>query len=120
MTHQPPLAALAVEQVSHRYDQRLALDGLNLEVQAGEIFALLGPNGSGKTTLFRLISTIRATSERRHSRVRPSGERQLAEVRSSIGIVFQSPSLDRKLTVLETFNAKPHCMVCKAQRFAIG
>ena len=44
--------------LSHRYDDRLALDGLNLEVGRGEAFAFLGPNGAGKTTTIRILATL--------------------------------------------------------------
>jgi ABC-2 type transport system ATP-binding protein len=90
-----------VQDVVFHYGQRQALAGVSLQVARGEIFALLGPNGSGKTTLFRLLSTI-APVQQGHVRVAgcdcgsdPWG------VRKRIGIVFQSPSLDPRLTVGE-------------------
>src|SRR5512140_2394903 len=51
-------AVVRVENVSHRYGERTALDGVSFEVRPAEIFGLLGPNGSGKTTLFRILSTL--------------------------------------------------------------
>lgn len=90
-----------VRDVHHRYGGHVALSGVNLSVGAGEIVAILGPNGSGKTTLFRLLCTLMPLQ---------SGEIQIAgfdvraepmAVRNQIGIVFQSPSLDKKLTVDE-------------------
>ena len=44
--------------LTHRYDQRLALDGLDLQVEAGEAFAFIGPNGAGKTTTIRILATL--------------------------------------------------------------
>ena len=93
--------ALDVQHLSHHYGALQALDDLNLEVTGGNIFALLGPNGSGKSTLFRLISTIARIQSGDIRVFGNSPKTDLAAVRSSIGIVFQSPSLDRKLTVLE-------------------
>jgi ABC-2 type transport system ATP-binding protein len=96
-----PPAAVQIEHVSHRYGERLALDDLSLEVRPGEIFALLGPNGSGKTTLFRLLSTLIPLQA---GRVRVLGHdlaTEQYEARSALGVVFQAPSLDRKLTVGE-------------------
>ncbi len=106
MTSTDTLAALSVAQVSHRYGKHQALDALSLEVAAGEIFALLGPNGSGKTTLFRLISTLARVQSGDLQVFGNSPKNNLSAVRNSIGIVFQSPSLDRKLTVAENIRCQ--------------
>ncbi len=94
-------SALSVKNVSHHYKEVVALNGLSLDVPAGQIFGVLGPNGSGKSTLFRLVSTL--TRVQRGS-VEVFGwctQANTSEVRQHLGVVFQSPSLDRKLTVLE-------------------
>lgn len=93
--------ALAVDAVSHRYGDRLALDGVSFDVAPGEIFALLGPNGGGKTTLFRIAATVMRPTE---GTVRVLGDdvvAQPARVRRHLGVVFQSPALDPVLTVRE-------------------
>ena len=100
------LIALDVQHVSYRYGDHQALDDLSLEVAGGDIFALLGPNGSGKSTLFRLISTIARIQSGDIRVFGNSPKKDLDAVRSSIGIVFQSPSLDRKLTVLENIRCQ--------------
>ena len=100
------IAALSVEQVSHSYGKHQALDSLSLEVAAGEIFAMLGPNGSGKTTLFRLICTLARIQSGDIHVFGNSAKNNLSAVRNSIGIVFQSPSLDRKLTVAENIRCQ--------------
>ncbi len=100
------MAAVDVEAVSHRYGTHEALRGLTLRVEQGEVFALLGPNGSGKTTLFRLLSTLARLQSGRISLFGHSVASETALVRSSLGIVFQSPSLDRKLTVLENIRCQ--------------
>ncbi|MCK6460256.1 MAG: ATP-binding cassette domain-containing protein [Planctomycetes bacterium] len=85
----------------HAYGDRRALDGVTFEVRPREIFGLLGPNGGGKTTLFRILSTLLKPSG---GRARVLGHDTVAEaaaVRRGIGVVFQSPSLDRKLTAFE-------------------
>src|SRR5262245_64103761 len=48
--------AIVARGVSKRYGATLALDALDLEIERGEVFGLLGPNGSGKTTFIRLIA----------------------------------------------------------------
>ena len=92
---------VAVEGLSRTYGERLALDRVSFDVPAGELFALLGPNGGGKTTLFKLLSTLLPPSAGtfRVDGLSPDGS--LRELRRRLGVVFQTPSLDRKLTVLE-------------------
>src|ERR1017187_5438519 len=99
---------LVVDAVIHRYGQRTALNKVSFEVGQGEIFGLLGPNGGGKTTLFRILSTLVARVD---GPVRLSGidvVREQSEIRRRIGVVFQAPSLDRKLTVLENLRHQGH------------
>jgi ABC-2 type transport system ATP-binding protein len=98
--------------VHHSYDGHVALAGVDLDVRAGEILALLGPNGSGKTTLFRLLCTLLPIQRGGISiGGYDSGTNPLA-VRGQIGIVFQSPSLDSKLTVDEN-------IACQAALYGI-
>jgi ABC-2 type transport system ATP-binding protein len=99
-----PLAALSgtprlrVTGLTRRFGARVALDGLSFEVAPGEVFGLLGPNGAGKTTAFRLLSGVlppdAGTLEidgRAVSAASPA-------YRARLGVVFQDPSLDLKLT----------------------
>lgn len=101
-------AAISVSRLVHRYGERLALAGLDLEVQRGEIFALLGPNGGGKTTLFRLLSTLIPVQEGRIEVLGYDAARQTRELRERIGVVFQAPSLDKKLSVEENLRHQGH------------
>jgi ABC-2 type transport system ATP-binding protein len=101
-------AALETSRLVHRYGDRTALAGLDLRVEPGEIFALLGPNGGGKTTLFRLLSTLIPIQEGRASVLGFDVANQTAEVRLRIGVVFQAPSLDKKLTVAENLHHQGH------------
>jgi len=92
---------IVCSQVRHRYGDRQALQGIDLQIFAGEIFALLGPNGSGKTTLFRLISTLVPVQQGTIEVAGINVAKDPLGVRQRIGIVFQAPSLDKKLTVDE-------------------
>ncbi len=103
-TSSPAQAAAAIAGLSHRYGSRLALAGLDLTIGRGEVFAVLGPNGGGKTTLFRLLSTLIAVQQGSVTVAGCDLVRQPAEVRRRIGVVFQAPSLDRKLTVAENID----------------
>ena len=98
----PPL--VSIEGLSRTYGDRLALDRVSFDVAPGELFALLGPNGGGKTTLFKLLATLIPPSEGtfRVDGLAPDGS--LRELRRRLGVVFQSPSLDRKLTVRENLH----------------
>lgn len=97
---------VSVEDVSHSYGERQALDGISFQVPEGCIFGLLGPNGSGKSTLFRILSTLAAPGSGRVMVNGHDARRDPAAVRRSIGVVFQSQSLDRKLTVAENLRAQ--------------
>jgi ABC-2 type transport system ATP-binding protein len=95
-----------VEELRYLYGDREALAGVSFSVTRGETFALLGPNGGGKTTLFKILSTLLSASS---GSVRVLGydlPSAAPAVRARLGVVFQQPSLDRKLTVLE--NLKHH------------
>jgi ABC-2 type transport system ATP-binding protein len=74
---------------------------VSFEVQRKEIFALLGPNGGGKTTLFKILSTALTPTSGTAAIFGFDIQKQADEVRRRIGVVFQNPSLDKKLTVLE-------------------
>ena len=92
---------VAVEGLSRTYGERLALDRVSFDVFEGELFALLGPNGGGKTTLFKVLATLLPPSSGSFRVDGLAPDRSLRELRRRLGVVFQSPSLDRKLTVLE-------------------
>jgi ABC-2 type transport system ATP-binding protein len=93
---------IVVDQLTHRYGERVALGAVSFTVARGELFGLLGPNGGGKTTLFRILSTLVPAREGRVTMDgRPIDRRR-------IGVVFQSPSLDKKLTVAENLRHHGH------------
>ncbi|WP_419192717.1 ATP-binding cassette domain-containing protein [Kolteria novifilia] len=94
-------AAVLVQGLCHRYDERLALDHLDLDVRRGESFALLGPNGGGKTTLFRILTTYFPVQQGRVRVLAYDLPNDRDRLRHEIGVVFQHPSLDGKLTVEE-------------------
>ena len=100
--------AIEVAQLSFRYGERTALDGVSFTVEPGAIFGLLGPNGGGKTTLFRILSTLLlpASGAARIFGLDVAEEPQA--VRRRIGVVFQAASLDKKLTALENLIHQGH------------
>jgi len=100
--------AVDVEEVSYAYAQHRALKGVSFSVGSGEIFGLLGPNGGGKTTLFRILSTLAAPSSGVARIFGNDTTRDTAAVRRHLGVVFQRPSLDAKLTVAENLRHHGH------------
>lgn len=101
-------AAIEISGLRHCYGERVALRGIDLEVGRGEMFALLGPNGGGKTTLFKILATLMRPDE---GTVRVLGidlRHDAQRVRSRLGVVFQNPGLDPKLTVDENLTHHGH------------
>ncbi len=95
-------SALRVHHLRKAYKDVLAVDGLNLEVQAGECFGLLGPNGAGKTTTVEICEGL---TEPDSGDVEVLGQRwssNAAQLRQRLGIQLQDTQLSEKLTVFET------------------
>jgi ABC-2 type transport system ATP-binding protein len=99
--HSPSTSALEAEGLGFSYGERKALVDVSFAIARGEVFGFLGPHGGGKTTLFKLLSTLVPIQS---GRARVLG-RDLAgdtvAIRRKMGVVFQHPSVDGKLTVLE-------------------
>ncbi len=92
---------ITAENLKHSYKDRVVLQGVSFFVSQNEIFGLLGPNGSGKTTLFRILATAFSPNEGHFKLAGLEIPGKEPAVREKIGVVFQSPSLDGKLTVQE-------------------
>lgn len=101
-------SVIQIGQLSHTYGRRQALVDVTLSIAAGEIFGLLGPNGSGKTTLFRILATLLDPQQGHVSILGMDLPAERAQVRSRIGVVFQSPSLDKQLTAAENLRYHGH------------
>ncbi len=101
-------SAVVVRDVAFRYGEREALSGVGFSVERGEIFALLGPNGGGKTTLFRLLATLLSLQSGEVRLLGCDVASQSQAVRRRIGVTFQSPSVDGKLTVAENLRHQAH------------
>jgi len=86
----------------------VALKGINLIALQGETFGFLGPNGSGKTTLFKILSTLVAPHYGSAEIFGNDLRTRADEARKLIGVVFQHPSLDKKLTVEENMTHHGH------------
>lgn len=93
------------------YPNVKAVDKLNLKIKKGEIFGLLGPNGAGKTTAISMLCTILPPTSGTATVNGFDVIKEPAEVRKSIGIVFQQPSVDDLLTGRE--NLMMHTLLFK-------
>jgi ABC-2 type transport system ATP-binding protein len=96
-----PAPAVDIQDVTHRYGDHQALDGVTLTVPDGELVGVLGPNGSGKTTLFRIVSTLLTPTAGSASVFGLDTVRRPGDVRQRLGSVFQACALDDNLTVRE-------------------
>ncbi len=99
---------VTVENLTHHYGTRCALDNLSLTISRGEIFCLLGPNGSGKTTLFKILSTLMPLTSGSANILGFDLRIQAKAIRKLMGVVFQQPALDIKLTVRENLRHHGH------------
>jgi ABC-2 type transport system ATP-binding protein len=101
-----PDAAISIRGLVKRYGEFTAVDGLDLDIRRGEIFALLGPNGAGKTTTVEICEGYRT---RDGGEVRVLGEdpaRGARAWKSQLGIVLQSGAGDSALTCSELLRAQ--------------
>ncbi|MDY9923674.1 ATP-binding cassette domain-containing protein [Methanobacterium sp.] len=95
------MKAIETLDLTKRFGSLTAVDKVSLQVDQGEIFGLLGPNGAGKSTFISMLCTILKPSQ---GTARVEGydiNSEASDVRRSIGIVFQDPSIDDKLTGIE-------------------
>jgi ABC-2 type transport system ATP-binding protein len=107
---------ISVQDIVHRYENRVALAGVSFDVRPAEIFGLLGPNGSGKTTLFRILSTLMKPSAG-HAIIRGAdAAKDPSTVRRQIGVVFQAQSVDEKLTAYENLWHQGHLYGLRGSR----
>ncbi len=98
------MSAIVTDGLTKKFGKLTAVNEVSIEIEKGELFGLLGPNGAGKTTLISMLCTMLRPTE---GRAEVSGHDIVsdpARVRSSIGIVFQDPSLDEQLTGRENLD----------------
>ena len=94
-------SAIEVAQLTKRFGDFTAVDGISFEVPRGEIFGFLGPNGAGKTTTISMLCTLLKPTSGRATIGGFDVARQSSQVRREIGIVFQDTTLDDRLTARE-------------------
>jgi len=105
-------AAIALRDVVKAFDDFRAVDGITLEVPAGEIFGLLGPNGAGKTTTIRMIMDIIRPDS---GTITVNGKPSVENVRRQVGYLPEERNVYKKMKVLDVLEflgslkgASPH------------
>jgi ABC-2 type transport system ATP-binding protein len=110
----PETPAIEVVDLTKRYGEVEAVRGVSFAVGGGEIFGFLGPNGAGKTTTIKTLCTLLAPTS---GQARLAGHDVVAapdEVRRRIGVIFQDPALDDRLTAFE--NLALHAVAYRVPR----
>ncbi|MCY2957556.1 MAG: ABC transporter ATP-binding protein [Planctomycetota bacterium] len=100
--------AVAVREVTFAYGERQALAGISFSVARGSVHGFLGPNGSGKSTLFKLLSTLVPLQQGSARILDLDLAHDTAAIRRRLGVVFQSPAVDKKLSVRENLRYGGH------------
>lgn len=98
------MAIISIKNLTKRFNELVAVDHINFEVQEGEIFGFLGPNGAGKTTTLSMLCTLLVPTSGKALVNGFEISRQKNEVRKSIGMVFQDTTLDDELTCFENMD----------------
>ncbi|HUI30750.1 MAG TPA: ATP-binding cassette domain-containing protein [Candidatus Acidoferrales bacterium] len=100
---------IMVSNLVKKFGELVAVDDISFEVKRGETFAFLGPNGAGKSTTIKMLTTLLHPTS---GKIILNGHDPVHDkdgVRKSLGIVFQDPSLDEDLTVLENMQFHAVC-----------
>ncbi len=92
------MPAIAVEGLERAFDEVLAVQGIDLEVDEGEIYGFLGPNGAGKTTTVRMLTTLLLPTSGRATVAGHDVVKEARAVRGSIGVALQEAALDPLMT----------------------
>jgi len=100
---------IRVENLVKKFGELAAVADISFSVAPGEIFGFLGPNGAGKTTTINILCTLAKPTSGRATINGLDVIRQQSQVRRTIGLVFQDPSLDERLSGLQ--NLRFHALV---------
>ncbi len=109
------MIAVRTENLAKRFKAAVAVDGISFDVREGEVFGFLGPNGAGKTTTINMLSTLISPSSGSAEIMGYDIVKRRNEVRRSIGVVFQEPALDSRLTGRENLEFHAHMYGMPAQ-----
>jgi len=97
-------AAIVTEKLTRRFGALLAVDGIDLQVAAGQFFGFLGPNGAGKSTTIKMLTGLLAPSSGRVQLLGLDFSSNPVEVKRQIGVVPEGMGLFERLTGSEYLN----------------
>src|ERR1700737_2829113 len=98
LTNQATPAAVSITGLRKTYGEKVVLDGVDLTIGEGEVFALLGPNGAGKTTIVRILSTLIQADAGTATIMGHDLRGEAGAVRGVIGVTGQFSAVDNLLT----------------------
>lgn len=101
------MQAVKCENLTKKYKDVTALDGLTLGVEEGTLFGLLGVNGAGKTTLIKILCGLTSLTDGGAEVLGKSVKSEMAEIKSVIAVSPQETSVAPKLTVKENLDFSP-------------
>lgn len=93
--------AIEIKDLTKKYDDKIAVNGINLEIYKGECFGLLGPNGAGKSTTMKMMYCSALVTSGELYVLGLNVKKNYREIKSRIGVVPQEDGLDPDFTVLE-------------------
>jgi ABC-2 type transport system ATP-binding protein len=96
---------ILVDGLVKTYGDKVAVDGISLEISRGEIFGFLGPNGAGKTTTIKVLTTLLPPTRGKVEVLGYDVTREPLKVRRRIGVVQQQPSLEMFMTVEQNLDS---------------
>ncbi|MEK6645420.1 MAG: ATP-binding cassette domain-containing protein [Candidatus Firestonebacteria bacterium] len=105
---------IEIHNLTKKYKDIIAVDNISFDVKKGEIFGFLGPNGAGKTTTIKMLCTLLKPTSGTAFVNGYNIQKHPSDVRKSIGIIFQDPSLDERLTAQE--NLEFHGIIYKMKK----
>jgi ABC-2 type transport system ATP-binding protein len=112
------MTVIECHDLGRSFGEVMALEAVGFTMQQGEFLALLGPNGAGKSTLIGILTTLLAPHRGEARVVGADIRREPERVRAGIGVVFQDPAIDERLTAPE--NLRIHAALHRLPRRAVA
>ena len=92
------MLCIETKNLRKKYASTVAVDGVDLQIESGQVFGILGPNGAGKSTVIKLLTTLISPSNGKISVLGIDSAKHPLEIRKKIGVVLQQPSYEPTLS----------------------